>query len=393
MNPQDFAEPTEIPGKVLVVEDDQTSRVLHQRLLARKFDVRSAACGQDALAICLDWKPDLVLLDIGLPGLDGYETCRILREDSTIPIIFATAHKSLEVHLKAYESGGDDIITKPVNQSILLRKVENAIRRHQATIVLTEERNSLQKMAMGFLSTMGESGTLLNFMRACVACRTHRELAEKLVAAIRDFGVECSLMIRHAQGSTIMTSHGDATSLERSILEQSSSIGRIFQFKQRLVVNYDRISIIIANMPDEDSNPEQVGRIRDNITILAESAEAMCDSVDMRIESMARTERLQRVLEESGGVVEQLRKKHSAALRDARLLLEELTGGVEKNFSWLETNQNQELTIKHIMEHSVDQILALWVEGGDFDRQFAQLLEALHGGASADGVLQRSRVQ
>ncbi|MDP2794503.1 MAG: response regulator [Sulfurisoma sp.] len=374
------ADLAEIAGKVLVVDDDKAARTLHHGLLARQFDVVTAASGEEALAACREHLPDLVLLDMEMPGLDGLETCRRLRESTTIPIVFATAHQSLDEHLKAYDAGGNDIVVKPVGSEILLRKVALAIRHHQATVKLAEEKDSLQKMAMGFLSSMGESGALLNFMRAGVACRSHRALAEKLVEAARDLGVDCSVLIRHADGPTALTEHGEPTPLELAILEQSSTMGRLFQFGRRLVVNYDRVSIIVANMPDETDAAEQAGRIRDNIAILAETAEALCDNVDMRLESMRRAEQLQIALGGAGVAVESLRENYLRMLGDTRLLLHELVGNVEKSYAWLDTSPAQEVAIGQTMDDSVRRILALLSEGGNFDARFADVLAALRGG-------------
>jgi CheY-like chemotaxis protein len=319
-----------------------------------------------------------------MPEMDGYETCRQLREWATIPIIFATAFQSLDVHLKAYDVGANDIVTKPVVSEILLRKVELAIRHHQNTKLLTEEKDSLQKMAMSFLSSMGENGTLLNFMRASVASRTHLALAEQLVSAVRELGVECSVMIRHNGGPTALTNHGEPTPLELSILEQSSGMGRLFQFKRRLVVNYDRVSIIVANIPE--NSDEHAGRLRDNIATLAETAEALCENVDMRIESMKRAEQLQVALGGAVGVVESLRTRYFASMADISQLLHELVVDMEKTFSWLGTNQTQEMAISQTMEASVQRIMNLLADSGNFDQQFATVLDALRGGSDQNEI-------
>jgi CheY-like chemotaxis protein len=83
-------------------------------MLAKHFAVTAAASGEEALALCAQELPDLVLLDVTMPGLDGYQTCRLLRErHPRVPIIFVTACQTLDEHLHAFEAGGDDLI-KPV---------------------------------------------------------------------------------------------------------------------------------------------------------------------------------------------------------------------------------------------------------------------------------------
>lgn len=368
----------DVAGRVLIVDDDPTTRSLLRGILARRFDVVTASSGDEALASSREHLPDLVLLDVEMPGLDGYETCRRLRDIGPLPVIFATAHQSLEEHLKAYDAGASDLVTKPVTSEILLRKVGLAIDKQRHESRLAAEKDSLQKMAMGFLSSMGETGSLLKFMRAGVACRTHEALAEQLVAAARDLGMQASVMIRHAHGATVLTTSGSPSPLGQSILGQLSGMGRIFQFRSQLVVNYERVSIIVGNMPDEVTAATAAGRLRDNVAILAETAEALCDNVDMRLTSMRRAEQMQIALGGAVAAVEALRDKQMAMLADTRVLLQELTDSIEKSYSWLDTSQAQEKFISAAMHQSVQRILTLLAAGGDdLDGRLAQVVDAL----------------
>jgi hypothetical protein len=239
---------------------------------------------------------------------------------------------------------------------------------------------------MSFLSSMGESGTLLNFMRASVASRSHQTLAEHLLEATQNFNVRCSVLIRHENGPTALAADGEPSPLEISILEHSADMGRIFQFGHRLAVNYDRVAIIVADMPSEAEFPEEVGRIRDNLVILAETAEALCDSVDMRMESTVRAEQLQVALSSAEEVVNVLRHKYLDMMGDTRLLLQGLVDEVERTYSWLETNQSQEAAISETMDKSVQRILALLEAGGDFDEQFDLVLAALRGSSGGKSI-------
>jgi DNA-binding response OmpR family regulator len=375
-----------VSGQVLVVDDDRGARTLHRAILSKQFGVVTVPSGEEALEICRQRLPDLVLLDIEMPGLGGLETCRRLRELTDVPVIFVTGHESIEEHLMAYDVGGNDIIIKPVQSEILLRKVMLAIQHHRKAANLVEEKESLQRMAMGFLSSMGQNGTLLNFMRASISCRSHRELAEKLLEATQDLGLQCSVSIRHESGSTVASYMGRPSALECSILEQSPMMGRIFQFKRRLAVNYKRVSLIVGNMPDEETESELAGQLRDNIAILAETTEALCENVDMRIESRERAEQLQVALGGAVASVESLRKQYAMTLNDTGVLLQQIVDDVERMFSWLDANQEQERSISQIVQRSTRRIVEMLAERGDFDKQFDQVLDALRGGSHQNEV-------
>lgn len=368
-----------LTGRVLVVDDDRVARATHRSVLARRFDVLTAESGEEAIALCQVQLPDLVVLDVGMPGLDGYETCRRLREWTSIPILFVTAHQSLEEHLKAYEAGGSDLITKPVNGDIFLRKVSVAIRQYRTAVTLAKEKEALQKMAMGFLSNASQNGILLNFMRASIVCQDHHSLAVQLLAATRDLGLSCCVLIEHDGGATAITERGEPSPLEWSILEHASEMGRLFQFRHRLVVNYERVSIIAADMPDDAEEAERAGILRDSLVILAETAEALAINVDIRQEGQKRAEQLQVALKTLGD-------KNRAMLMDARLLLQELVDGIEKTYSWLGTSNEQEATISTTMDRAVQRVLDRLASGGDFDAQFAEVMQALNAGHGSSEV-------
>lgn len=123
-----------------------------------------------------------------------------------------------------------------------------------------------------------------------ITSSTPKELGKHLVEAITDYGLDCSVLIRDNKSSTVLTSQGDPSAIEIAILEQSSNMGRVFQFKNRLAVNYDRVSVIVTNM---SADAEKSGRCRDNVALLVEMTDAMCDNVEMRQTSMSRAEQLQ----------------------------------------------------------------------------------------------------
>ena len=116
-------------ARILVIEDDDMSRDLLRR---RRFEVLLAPDGYQGLALALREKPDVVLMDIGLPGMDGLETTRRLKADDRIghiPVIALTAHAMAGDEQKARDAGCDDYDTKPIEFSRLLGKISRAIER------------------------------------------------------------------------------------------------------------------------------------------------------------------------------------------------------------------------------------------------------------------------
>jgi len=117
---------------VMVVEDNEPSRdVLSRRLARRGYAIVSATDGFEAVSMARSTKPDLILMDLGLPGMDGWEaTAQLKADDSTkhIPIIVLSAHAMTSDRALALAAGGDDFDTKPVRFERLLEKIETLLK-------------------------------------------------------------------------------------------------------------------------------------------------------------------------------------------------------------------------------------------------------------------------
>lgn len=118
-------------GKHVLVVDDDTllRRSVGLQLEQVGYRVSSAATAEDALALARRDRPDLVLLDIGLPGMDGLEAMRLLQQDLNVPVILVTARRRELDTILGLELGADDYITKPFNMDVLLAHVKAVLRR------------------------------------------------------------------------------------------------------------------------------------------------------------------------------------------------------------------------------------------------------------------------
>jgi two-component system KDP operon response regulator KdpE len=115
---------------ILLVEDDtKMQKLMANQLKHRGYEVRVASSGREALAAVGELAPDIVLLDISLPDIDGIEVCRRLRQASAVPIILVTASDTPQTKVTALETGGDDYLTKPFHMGELIARIRAVLRR------------------------------------------------------------------------------------------------------------------------------------------------------------------------------------------------------------------------------------------------------------------------
>ncbi|WP_426105704.1 response regulator [Massilia sp. TSP1-1-2] len=114
---------------VLLVDDQPVNIQVLYAMLKDEYEVCMALNGADALAICREQAPAVLLLDIEMPGMDGYEVCRQLKGDAAlcaIPVIFVSGHLDPELHARALALGGADFLVKPFSADL----VQDSVRRH-----------------------------------------------------------------------------------------------------------------------------------------------------------------------------------------------------------------------------------------------------------------------
>lgn len=276
--------------RVFIVDDDPILLDVLGSTLEEDFDREFFASGEECLARIADSRPDILILDLTLPGISGFEVCQRLKEDwdtESIPILFVSASDDIETRLLCYEAGGEDFITKPFDPSELLRKVKVAARILGEKKALHEQAGYAQRTAMSAMVSMGELGIVLQFLSKSFGCGTPEELGAALIESVRQYDLSPAVQLRMDDRALSMSENGHDLPLEVSVLNHVRHSGRIFQFKTRCVFNYGHVTLLVNDMPLED--PDRCGRIRDNVALLAEGADARMRAIEA--EELARHRR------------------------------------------------------------------------------------------------------
>lgn len=356
--------PDSAPARILVVDDDARLRALLEAALGPHYAVEQATDGRSGLAAAARAAPDLILVDIDMPCMTGYETCMLLkREEATraVPVIFLSALDELDDRLAAYEAGGDDFLGKPFDPVELLDKVGATLRTVAERKRLKEERQSNFAMAMTALSTAGEIGAVLDFMRQSFACADHDALAEKMIGAIATYGLTGVVQLRGANATVTRNRDGASSSLESAVLCNLAGCGRIVALKHRLAISYERATLMVTDMPADD--PDRAGRLRDHLAMVAEAADARIHALDDALAVQAQREVLQRLMDRTRTALADIDQHHA----DHRVRVIETLSGMldrtEASFYGLGLTEAQEAALADTLREAVFRVVELF-DGG-----------------------------
>ena len=260
---------------IFIVDDDEIIRDMLAVNLSEVGQIEAFDSAESCLERLPGKVPGLFLLDVGLPGLDGYELCRQIRshpETLGVPIIFVSGHDDLQSRLAGYDAGGDDFIIKPYGIAEIQHKVASVRR------VAAEQAEKQGKVAESeqfvslVLSNLDEYARLIKFLRRLNECADYLEIADALLEFLRAYKLKGVVQIRLRNYEATLSDEGLNRPLETSIINHIRTLERIFEFKTRSAYNFENLSVMVNNMPVD--NPDLCGSIRDNLAIAAESANA-----------------------------------------------------------------------------------------------------------------------
>lgn len=276
--------------QVFIVDDDQIILELLSGLLEGQCQSETFLSGEACLKRVAEKKPDIFLLDVNMPVMDGYALCRRLKEDwetQDIPILFVSANDDIDTRLLCYEAGGDDFILKPFSPPELLSKLKVAQRILVEKRALHTQAGYAQRTAMSAMTSMGELGVVLQFLSKSFACNTVDALGAAILEAMQQYDLQAAVRLSVGAKVRTISPHGHDLPLEMAVLNHVRGSGRIFQFKSRCVFNYGLVTLMVNNMPIDDA--ERCGRIRDNAALLAEGADARLRAIE--VEQLAQSRR------------------------------------------------------------------------------------------------------
>ncbi|MCQ8119690.1 response regulator [Methylomonas rosea] len=281
---------------ILIVDDDKVvQKIVKRSLESEGIKVRSALNGEDGLAEAYKATPDIILLDVEMPGLSGYEVCHQLRENprtSDVPVVFISSHSSLRERMQGYEAGADDYLVKPFDPEHLMAKIRVLIKYLEQKASLEKQYKLAEKAALIAMAGTSELGVAMDFMTKIFSYNNYETLAQGFFLATGKFGLNCCLLILDEGESHWFATDGNISPLEKEMIEMAEKETRIIDFGSRTIVNYPGISLLVRNMPIDDM--ERYGRTKDILPVFLQGMEAKIHAVQTELALMQQSEDLLR---------------------------------------------------------------------------------------------------
>ena len=268
---------------VLVIDDDKfIQKLITKTLKTEMMEVRAADDGEAGIEEAIRKRPDIILLDVEMPGINGYEVCDRLRNiESTkdVPIVFLSSHSSLRERMQGYEVGADDYLVKPFEKDNLIARINVLVKYHIERKELREQYQLAHKNAMTALTGSSELAIAMRFLEKSFSFHSTNELAQGLFECTDQFSLECCAMIFKYENTPMWySSENTAISpLEKELIEMCDKEARFLDFGNRTIINYPCISLLVKNMPLDDL--ERYGRIKDLLPIILSAVNSKTNTI------------------------------------------------------------------------------------------------------------------
>ncbi len=360
--------------RVLIIDDDVLLVELIKTVLEDEYEVSIATDGETGLMATPVDKPDLILLDIEMSGMNGYEVCRRIRANTNLEfqpaILFVSGNCTPEERLAAYDVGADDFVIKPLEPIELYRKVKQNFESDKERAQLKQSANEAMHVALSAMTDSSALGNIVHFFRKLFTIPDAEELAGALITSLTDYGISGTVMIRHSNGHPplLRSSDGKSGTMERVLLEHiTQEADRIMSYGVRTIFNYGAVSLLIKNMPIDDQ--DRYGKLKDYLALLVEGAAQRLRSIE--------SESLEQLMEQARLTLTEMERGYYQQQSSMKSALNEMINEFEDALLYMGLRSTQEETLVNLLKNTTEKIGDIQAKGLEIDKYLHQLSKSL----------------
>ncbi len=364
-------------ASILYVDDEPVNLIIMEELLRNNYALNTVKSGESCLEQVGLQKPDLILLDVNMPKMDGLETCERLKTDTDtaeIPIIFVSALASHEELMAGYEAGGDDYITKPFSQEILQKKVQIVLASQQRKRELEQISDRAVEALKDNLTNTEMLGMVVQFLHRCQRIDDVDDLVNNVFDCLREFELESSLLIQAEPENRVWFSDGIDRPMESQILESLRGQDRVLSFGTRLAINSDHVTLLVRKLP---SGQEEIENLRHQLVIMIEGLDTRLHAMQAEMLFDSRRELLVQVLESTRDKLGEIDEQHKRQTLVASEIATETGNELERSMLRLDLTEQQKKALLKIIDSSVSKIKSVDDEDCKLEDQFDAIIDDL----------------
>ncbi|CAM3842873.1 response regulator [Pseudoalteromonas sp. CO348] len=318
--------------RILAVDDEPFNlEIIEEILEDLDFELKTVESGHECLAVVEDFDPQVILLDVSMPKMSGYEVCKAIKANPNtqhIIVMFVSARGSVEERMEGYSVGAEDYIVKPFGQGELKAKLTHLNQMLLEKDILAQQIEDATSTAFSAMANSSEMGQIVTYIEQIGEIETIPRLAEALCQCLKGLGLNCNVEVRLEGQKHHFATTGICSPIVIELFEILHTKGRLHEFTNRILVNYPFLSILILNMPGDD--PDKHGRLRDHICFIASVTEQQLIAISTKRKLVQQHEDLEEAIKMVQGkfnsmvsLLDKNRQENEKVFRSLQELFEE----------------------------------------------------------------------
>lgn len=353
----------------------------HKDKLHESYDLNVFQGAPECQAALQDHQPNILIIDTRVPG--AAELSQATRDDFMTSDVFQLLWQD-PATLGEGEHVADDFLPLPLSDAMFWAKMAVLKKQFAAKAVVREQLGYAQNVALTAMCSMGELGNIMQFLSKSFVCKNVQGVAELAVETLKQYELGGVVQFRWEGDNHVASTVGTPpTQEEMDVIDQMRTLGRLFELKEKMIVNYDHTSVLISNMPED---ADKAGRVRDNIATLAEGMESRIQALLLENDNLLKQQGIRYAVGEIRDTVKGLHAGQLSDLERARGAVNEVINEFEDAFmhmGMLPEVENQLISQLVDLRHRVSDIVG---QRGEVDTKLRAVVDSLEALAGEVGV-------
>ena len=346
--------------RILAVDDEPFNlEIIEEILEDLDFELKMVNSGPECLEVVEEFDPQVILLDVSMPQMSGYDVCRKLKENpitQKIIVMFVSARGTVEERMEGYSVGAEDYIVKPFSHEELRLKLQHLNQVLIEKESLEQQVEDATSTAFNAMANSSEMGQIVNYIEHIGSIDNEQDLGKAFLNCLGAFDLQSNVEFRLDGEVLHFSVSGVCSPIVIELFEMLKSKGRLHEFSNRILVNYEMISLLILNMPGQD--PDKHGRIRDHICFLVSVTEQQLKAILTKKELLQQQQQLNdavgKVHSKFTGLIELLNENRL----NNEAIFKQLQEDLERRIPTMGLDEDQEVFIYQKVDETIQNSVA-----------------------------------